>query len=150
MSYYVKNEINGNVFIDLNVYTNNTVNSVYLKEIANEIIISEIGASLTNNSKKADTSIVIYFSNISFIALEYDVQGYVKLYRTTVHIKFNYKNKEHKIRRLLNVSASHDYFVDESSIITDLKKEESIKIATRKALSEIFSKVGTESLRYNK
>jgi len=149
-SYYAKNEIAGKVFVKLNVDIRNATNSVFIKDAVNEMVVNQFGATLTNNKEIANTLINISLGDVSFSALQYDSRGYAKLYRTTISINLNYsyKNNENKMtNRTLSVSGSYDYSVDDDSLITEAKKQESVKIAAQRALDEIFSKIAIESFK---
>ena len=149
-SYYAKNEIAGKVFVKLNVDIRNATNSVFIKDAVNEMVVNQFGATLTNNKEIANTLINISLGDVSFSALQYDSRGYVKLYRTTISINlhYSYKNNEDKMTsRTLSVNGSYDYSVDDDSLITEAKKQESVKIAAQRALDEIFSKIAIKSFK---
>jgi hypothetical protein len=74
------------------------------------------------------------------------MQGYAKVYRQTVKIKIDYHKLNGKIKSF-TLSNYYDYTVDSDSSITQTKKDEAIKIATTKALSDIFSKIAVDSFR---
>ena len=146
-SHYAKNEISGKIFVKLNVNIDNATNSVLVKDAVNEMVVNQFGASLTNNKNKADTIINVSLSSVDFVTLQSDNQGYAQLYRTTVGINLNYLNKDLNQTKFLSVSGSYDYSVDADSVITDAKKDESIKVASQKALTEIFSKIAVQSFK---
>jgi hypothetical protein len=151
-SHYAKHEIKGNVFVRLKVDINNATNSVIVKDAVNEMVVNQFGAILTNNKNIANTIIDVTLDSVSFKTLQDDNQGYAKLYRTTVGItlKYLYKGKSENISKSINVSGSYDYSVDPNSLITDSKKQEAVKIAAQKALSEIFSKIAVQSFKNKK
>jgi hypothetical protein len=147
-SYYAQHEIKGKIFVKLNINIDNTTNSVLIKDAVNEMILSQFGATITNNEQSADTIINISLKKVSFEALQDDNQGYAKLYRTTVSIDLSYLYANDKNpKKFLNVSGNYDYAVDNDSLITEAKKQESIKIAVNKALEEILSKVAIQTFK---
>ena len=147
-SYYAKHEIKGKIFVKLNINIDNTTNSVLIKDAVNEMILSQFGATIANNEQDADTIVNISLKKVSFEALQGDNQGYAKLYRTTVSIDLSYLYTNDKNpKKFLNVSGSYDYAVDNDSLITEAKKQESIKIAVNKALEEILSKVAIQTFK---
>jgi hypothetical protein len=149
-SYYAKHEIKGKVFVNLNVNIDNATNSVLIKDAVNEMVITQFGATLTNDKQKADTIVDVSLEKVSHKVLQDDNQGYAKLYRTTVSIRLDYNHKgDNNSKKSLNVSGTDDYAVDDDSLITDAKKQESVKIAAMKALSEIFSKVAIQTFKEN-
>ena len=149
-SYYAKHEIKGKVFVNLSVNIDNATNSVLIKDAVNEMVINQFGATLTSDKQKADTIVDVSLGKVSYNALQDDNQGYAKLYRTTVSIKLDYIHKDdNNSRKSLSVSGTYDYSVDNDSLITDAKKQESVKIAATKALGEIFSKVAIQTFKEN-
>jgi len=161
-SYYAKNEINGKVYVKLNVNMNNADNSVLIKDAVNEMVVQQFKSSLTGDKSRANTLIDVSLSSVSFTTLQSDNQGYAKLYRTTVSIGLKYHNIDTNKTKSLSVSGSYDYSVDidiydinntlirkGDSVITDAKKDESIKIAAQKVLTEIFSIIAVESFRHD-
>jgi hypothetical protein len=149
-SYYAKNEINGKVYVKLNVNINNTDNSILIKDAVNEMVVQQFRSSLIEDKNKANTLIDVSLLSVSFTTLQLDNQGYAKLYRTTVAIGLNYHNIDTNKTKSLIVNGSYDYSVDVDSVITDTKKDESIKIAAQKALADIFSIIAVQSFRYGK
>jgi len=144
-SYYAKHEISGKVYVKLKVDINNATNSVLAKDAVNEMVISQFGASLVDDESKADTIISVSFNSVSTTQLQSDNQDNAKLYRVTVSINLTYKNVKTNITKSLTVSDSYDYSVDIDSTVTDTKKLESIKIASNKALNDIFSQIAIKS-----
>ncbi len=146
-SHYAKHEINGKVYVKLNVDIDNATNSVLVKDAVNEMIINQFGASLTSNENIANTIMDVSLGSVSHATLQSDSQGYAKLYRTSVSISLNYHNKDANVTKSISVSGSYDYSVDEDSLITDAKKKESVKVAAQKALSEVFSTIAVQSFK---
>ncbi len=148
-SYYAKTEISGKVYVKLNIDISNAINSVMVKDAVNEMVVNQFGASLTNNKEIADTIVNVSLGSVSFTTLQSDSQGYAKLYRTSVKVSLSYLNKREDDNKTksISVSGSYDYSVDSDSIITDAKKQESVKIAAQKALSDIFSNIAVQSFK---
>jgi len=153
-SHYAKNEIKGKVFVAVKIDIANTTNSVFLKDTINKIIIRQFDATLTNHKKLAATILTITLDKVSLKTLQDDNQGYVKLYRTNVFIKMIYTTKDtttnKKITKTLNLKGSDDYSVDSDSIISSLKREESVKNAIEKALANILANVAIKSFKIEK
>ena len=145
-SHYAKTEIVGKVYVDLIVDIDNAQNSVYVKDAMNEMILNQFDSLLTNDKKLADTYVSVSLSSVSHKSISSDTDGYAKSYRTTVNIKMTYKQKDKKLKTV-NVSDYYDYTVDSDSVITDQKKKVAVKIASTKALSNIFSKIAIQSMK---
>jgi hypothetical protein len=148
-SYYAKNAISGLVYVDVKIDIDNAQNSVLVKDAMNEIIINQFDAKLTHDKIKADTLVFVTLSDIKHIALISDNEGYIKTYRTTIAIAVDYKKQNSNNISLL-VSNYYDYSVSADSTITEQKKQEAVKIAATKALSDIFSKIAIRTLKGTK
>jgi len=145
-SYYAKDAISGDVYVDLVVDIDNVQNSVYVKDAMNEMVLNQFKASLTNDKELADTIVVVSLSSVSHTAMSTDEYGYAKSYRTTVVVSVTY-NKRNEEKKTLTVTDYYDYSVDTDSIITDQKKQTAVKIAAAKALSNLFSKIAVNSMK---
>ena len=145
-SYYAKNAITGNVYVELKVDINNAQNSVNVKDAMNEMVLNQFKASLSNDKNTADTLVTVELSSVSHTVISSDTDGYAQSYRTTVNISVRYQKKDAEVKSL-SVSNYYDYSVDTDSVITDQKKNIAVKIAATKALSNIFSKIAINSMK---
>ncbi len=144
-SHYVKEQISGNIFVDLYVDLKDPKNTVLIKDAMNEILVHRLNAKLVDNKKDADTIISLKLGSVSLIESSYDNEGYTKLYKAIVNIVVAYDNK--KVKNSFSVSGTHDFSLDNSDTITDTKRFEAIKIAASKALEEVISKIAVNSFR---
>lgn len=144
-SYYVKKEIADTVYVDLNVNIDNASNSVLIKDAMNEMVVSRFGSKLVSNKADAKTIINLSLSSVSISEIQYDVQGYVKVYRASVGIKVTYKTDGNL--RTISVSDYYDFSVDSEATVSDAKKEEAIRIAASKALEEVLSKIAIQTFK---
>jgi outer membrane lipopolysaccharide assembly protein LptE/RlpB len=145
-SYYAKNAISGDVYVELNVDISNAQNSVYVKDAMNEMIMNQFKANLTDDKTKADTFVTVALSSVSHTAMSTDDSGYAASYRTTVSISVTYQKRDQE-KRTIRVSNYYDYTVDPTSVITDQKKNVAVKIAATKALTDIFSKIAINDMK---
>ena len=148
-SYYAKDAISGDVYVDVKIDIKNAQNSVLIKDAMNEIVLNQFDATLTNNKANADTVVIVALSSVSHAAISSDDAGYAKTYRTTVNIAVKYK-KRNGSNVSMKVSNYYDYSVDADSTLTEQKKQEAVKIAATKALSNIFSKIAISTLKESK
>lgn len=144
-SHYAKERIKGNVFVDIDVSIEDPKNSVLIKDAMSEMLVSRFGAKLVYNKEIADTVLNLKLNAISMQVLQYDAQGYEKLYQAVVSIKVDYITDEHK--GSVTVSGNYDFSVDGQDEISEAKRFEAIKNASSKALEEVISKVAMESFR---
>lgn len=147
-SVYAKKEINGNVFVDLFIDYKDPKNAVLIKDAMNEILVHRLGSNLVYDKSLADTIIDLKLGSVSMSEIQYDTQGYVKLYKATVSIAVGYKNKEKSNK--FSVSGTYDFSIDGGGTITDTKRFEAIKNASSKALEEVLSKIAVASFKKDK
>lgn len=145
-SYYAKNAISGNVYVDLLVDITNAQNSVYVKDAMNEMILNQFKANLTDDKEAADTIVIVSLSGVSHSAMSTDDNGYAQSYRTTVKINVLYQKRDQEVKSI-SVSNYYDYAVDSTSIISDQKKNNAVKIASTKALTDVFSKIAITDMK---
>ena len=145
-SYYARDAITGNVYVELKVDIENSENSVYVKDAMNELIINKFKATLTDDKSTADTLVTVRLSNVSHVAMSTDDDGYAQSYRTTVGIITTYQKRDQEIKTI-TVRNYYDYSVDEDSIITDQKKKVAVGFAASKALSDLFSKIAVHNMK---
>jgi hypothetical protein len=146
-SYYAKKEIQGNVFVDLKVNIEDPKNSVLIKDAMNELLVHKLDAKLVNKKELADTIVVLRLNSTSFATLQYDSDGYSKLYKATSSISVQYNNIKQKLRRNFSVSGTYDFSIDSGGTISDSKRFEAIKAASSKALDEVISKIAILSFK---
>lgn len=144
-STYAKEAISGKVFVDIYINIHDPKNTVLIKDAMNEIIASRFKAKLTKDKKEADTLIYLELGSVGLSELQYDRDGYVKLYRATSNIKVNYKAP--KKSGIVKVSGNYDFTVDDGTVISDTKRFEAIRTASAKALDEVISKLALESFK---
>jgi hypothetical protein len=110
-----------------------------------EMLVSRFGAKLVYNKEIADTVLNLKLNTISMQVLQYDAQGYEKLYQAIVNIKVDYSSSENK--GSVTVSGTYDFSVDGQDEISEAKRFEAVKNASSKALEEVISKLAIESFR---
>jgi hypothetical protein len=144
-SYYTKQEIYGKVYVQTKIDVKNTTNSVLIKDAINSMIVNQFNAKIVNNIKDANTLVDASLTSVKTTTLQTQ-DGYGKLYKTTVTIKVNYKDLKTSKSKSITVTGTYNYSIDEDSVITQAKRDESIKIASQKALSNIISKIAINSI----
>ena len=146
-SYYAKQEMEGNVFVKLNVSLEDPKNSVLVKDAVNKILIQKLDSRLVNHEKNADVIMNLGISSVRISTLQYDREGYNKLYKATVHVKVDYFRKDNEVKKSFTVDGEHDFSVDDGSTITETKRYDAITNASTKAVEEILSRIAVSSFR---
>jgi len=146
-SYYAKEELGNNIFVNLEVSLSDPRNSVLIKDIVTKVLIQKIGSNMTNSDSKADTIMNLRINSIDILTLQYDADGYNKLYKAVVVIGVKYINKVTQKTKDFAVEAEYDFAVDINANINDNQRYEAIKKASEKAITEILSKVAVLSFK---
>ncbi len=145
-SYYAKNEISGKVYVDLSIDINNSQNSILIKDAMNEMVLNRFEAQLTQNKELADTYVLVKLGSVSHSVLASDNEGYAKTYRADVTIAVQYQ-KRGEVKKNISVSNYYDYNVESDALVSDQQKQEAVKNAATKALSDLFSKIAVNSFK---
>lgn len=146
-SYYAKKEMEGKVFVKINVSLEDPKNSVLVKDAITKLLIQKLDSKLVDDQSDADVIMNISINSVSLQTLQYDSLGYNKLYKAVVVLKINYFRKDEKIRKSFTVDGEHDFSVDDGAIITETKRFDAISIASNRALDEVLSKIAVSSFR---
>jgi len=143
---YSSRALSSNVFIEVPIDINNARNSVLIKDAIIELIVNKFKLRTTTNKSHASSFIKAKLVSVSHKELQSDISGYAKVYRETVNVEVIY-NKINENSKKITVSNYFDFIVNSDSTITQSKKDEAIKIAINKALSEVFSKIAINSYK---
>ena len=146
-SYYAKKEIEGNVFVNININLEDPKNSVLVKDAIIKLLIQKLDSRLVNDKDNADVIMNVSINSVSLQTLQYDRSGYNKLYKAVVVLGINYFKKDGGIKKSFTVDGEYDFSVDDGATITETKRFEAIEIASNKALDEVLSKLAVSSFR---
>ena len=146
-SYYAKKEMEGNVFVKLNVSLVDPKNSVLVKDAVTKLLIQKLDSKLVDKESLADVIMNLSIDSVSMQTLQYDNSGYNKLYRAFVVIKVDYFRKENEIKKSFKVDGEYDFSIDDGTTITETKRFDAISNAANKALDEVISKIAVSSFR---
>ncbi len=144
-SHYAKEQLSGKIFVDLVIDLKDPRNAVLIKDAMNELIVHRLDSKMVYDRSLADTIMKVKLNSVSMQELQYDSQGYNKLYKAVVGILVDYKNE--KGNGSFSVSGDYDFSIDNGTTITDTKRFEAIKNAASKALEEIISKLAVQSFK---
>lgn len=146
-AYYAKKEMDGNVFVKLNVRLEDPKNSVLVKDAMNKILIQRLDSRIVSDEKLADVKMDLSISSIGFSVLQYDNAGYNKLYKAVVVVKVDYTRVDNEVKKSFTVEGEHDFSVDDGTTITESKRYDAIVNASNKAVDEILSRIAVASFR---
>ena len=146
-SYYAKKEMEGNVFVKLNVSLEDPKNSVLVKDAITKLLIQKLDSKLVDNPSSADVIMNVSINSVKMETLQYDASGYNKLYRALIVLKIDYFRKDDGIKKSFTVDGEYDFSIDDGTTITETKRFEAISNAANKALDEVLSKIAVSSFR---
>lgn len=146
-TYYAKKEMEGNVYVKLDVSLVDLRNSVLVKDAVTKILIQKLDSNLVDKEKDADVVMNLGISSVNLSALQYDAKGYNKLYKAEVFIKVDYYRKENGIKKSFTVDGEYDFAVDIGGTITDANRYDAITKASDQAVSEIVSRIAVASFK---
>ena len=146
-TYYAKKEMEGNVFVKLNVSLEDPKNSVLVKDAVNKILIQKLDSKIVSDEKDADVIMNLGIDSVSINTLQYDKEGYNKLYKAEVVIKVEYFRKDDGIKKSFTVDGEYDFSIDIGTTLTDSNRFDAISNASTKAVDEILSKIAVASFK---
>lgn len=146
-TYYAKKEMEGNVYVKLDVSLVDPRNSVLVKDAVTKILIQKLNSNLVDKEKDADVVMNLGISSVNLSALQYDAKGYNKLYKAEVFIKVDYYRKENGIKKSFTIDGEYDFAVDIGGTITDANRYDAITKAADQAVSEVVSRIAVQSFK---
>lgn len=146
-TYYAKKEMEGNVYVKLDVSLVDPRNSVLVKDAVTKILIQKLDSNLVDKEKDADVVMNLGINSVNLSALQYDAKGYNKLYKAEVFIKVDYYRKENGIKKSFTVDGEYDFAVDIGGTITDANRYDAITKASDQAVSEVVSRIAVQSFK---
>ena len=146
-TYYAKKEMEGNVFVNLDVSLVDPRNSVLVKDAVNKILIQKLDSKMVSDRNKADVIMNLGINSVSISTLQYDKEGYNKLYKAIVVIKVEYFRKDDEIKKSFTVDGEYDFSIDNGTTLTDSNRFDAISNASNKAVDEILSRIAVASFK---
>lgn len=146
-TYYAKQELGKDIFVRLDVSLSDPRNSVLVKDSVTKILVQKVGSNLVNSDIEADIIMDLRISSVSFSTLQYDADGYNKLYKARVVIGVKYLNKATQKVKSFTVDGEYDFAVDKGATINDSHRYEAITKASDQAVTEILSSIAVASFQ---
>ena len=146
-TYYAKKEMEGNVFVKLDVSLEDPRNSVLVKDAVNKILLQKLDSKIVNDRNRADVIMNLGINSVRISTLQYDKEGYNKLYKAEVVIKVDYFRKDDGIKKSFTVDGEYDFSIDIGTTLTDSNRFDAISNASTKAVDEILSRIAVASFK---
>ena len=103
---------------------------------------------MVDNEREADVIMDLAINSVSLTTLQYDANGYNKLYRANVAIGVKYFRKDNGNKiKTFSVDGEHDFAIDKGTSINDSHRFTAITKASDKAVTEILSRMAVASFK---
>jgi len=119
-------------------------NTVVLKDALDEAVIRRFQTNLRHR-KNAETHLDIKLDSVNFSALQYDSNGYIISYRTTINLAITRSTSV--LSKRYNAVGNFDFTINPNAIITDQQRFEAISNSATKALDSFVAQVAAEGTR---
>lgn len=137
MSYYAKQSLGENIYVEAVVNLADPENSLIAKDALNQAIAQKFHAKLVAKSD-ADTIIRTEITSVSVDSIADNDAGFANFYRASVNISFEYTDKKGVARKFSNYGF-YDFPVDVISTITDETRFNAIKEASLSAIDKFIA-----------
>jgi len=140
-SHYAKNVVGESVSTEVVISMEDPQNSVIIKDAVDTAVITKFRTALVPKNSSM-THLKIAVASVDFIPLQYDINGYIITYRTTVTMSI--------LRTTEGKSASYatrgnyDFAIEPNAIITDQARFEAIDQGAQKALDAFIAQLAAE------
>ena len=122
-------------------------NTVVIKDAVDAAVIEVFHASLTNRTLSV-THLEISLNEPSYTPTQYDNDGFIIAYRTTINLKIK-RYKDGKMK-LYTTQGTYDFTIVANAVITDQERFNAIKFSSAKAIKSFVAQVSAEGARANK
>lgn len=137
MSYYTKQNLGENIYVEAVVNLADPENSLIAKDALNQAIAQKFHLRLVAKSD-ADTIIRTEITSVSLDSIADNDAGFANFYRASVNISFEYTDIKGATRKFSNYGF-YDFPVDVISTITDETRFNAIKEASISAIDKFIA-----------
>ena len=143
-AHYAKAVVGERVSTEVIVSMQDPENTVIIKDAVQTAVITRFKSSLTDKSI-SDTHLRITLRKVGFTPLQYDENGYIVVYRTTVTLAIS--RETGKSLRNYIVSGIYDFTIEPNAIISDQARFDAIRYGAQKAIDNFVARVAAEGVR---
>lgn len=122
-------------------------NTVIIKDAVDAAIIEVFHASLVPKNM-SQTHLSLGLSNPSYAPIQYDSDGFIVAYRTTVSLTI--LRTTANISKNYKVRGTYDFSITPNAVITDKERFDAIKFSSQKAIKSFIAQVSAEGARVKK
>ena len=122
-------------------------NTVIIKDAVDAAVIEVFHASLTTKDL-SKTHLTLRLSDPSYSPIQYNSDGFVVAYRTTVHL--NIVRTTNGVNKNYTARGTYDFTIAPNAIISDKERFEAIRESSTKAIKSFVAQVSAEGARETK
>ena len=122
-------------------------NTVLIKDAVDAAIIQVFHASLVPKHM-SQTHLVLNLSNPSYSPIQYNSDGFIVGYRTTVRLNILRETKDES--KNYSVKGTYDFSITPNAVITDKERFDAIKFSSEKAIKAFVAQLSAEGARIKK
>ena len=141
---FSRNVVGEKVSTSVVISADDPENTVIVKDAVDRAIIKVFHASLTSRSS-SQTHLLLRISTPSYTPIQYNNDGYVIAYRTTIKLKITKYKDGHS--KSYNTKGTYDFSIMPNAIISDQERFEAIAFSAEKAIRAFLAQVSAEGAR---
>lgn len=145
ITHYTKEVLGERIYVDMAVSLRDPENTVLIKDALSDAVMTRFRGRLASKDG-AESTIKVVLGSVVFSSLADTKDGFTSFYRASVSLGFTYEDKNGKTHSF-STSGRHDFSVDDSSILTDSKRFEAIRIASIQAIDQFISHITMEGAK---
>jgi len=119
-------------------------NTVVLKDALDEAVIRRFQTNL-HPRNSSQTHLTISLRGVDFSPLQFDSNGYIVAYRTTINLAVT--RATGTFTKHYNAVGNYDFTINPNAIITDQQRFDAISKSATKALDSFIAQVAAEGTR---
>ncbi len=146
-SKYSRAVVGDKISTSVKISSHDPENTVLIKDAVDAAVIEIFYASLTSRTL-SQTHLELSISEPSYSALQYDSDGFIVAYRTTINLEVK-RYKDLKIKSY-KTQGTYDFTIVANAVITDQERFNAIKFSSQKAIRSFITQVFAEGARAKK
>lgn len=146
-SHYAKNIVGEKVSTEVVISMEDPQNSVIIKDAVDTAVLTKFRTALVPKNESG-THLKISIGSAVFSPLQYDINGYIITYRTTVTMEILRTSGEEN--RSYTTKGIYDFAIEPNAIITDQARFEAIRQGAQKGLDAFVAQIAAEGAARHK
>ncbi len=144
---YSREVVGERISTSITISAQDPENTVIIKDAVDSAIIEVFHGSLTSKNY-SDTHLNIGISPPRYTPVQYNNDGFVIAYRTTITLVINRETSG--VKKRYSTTGTYDFTIVPNAVITDQERFIAIRESSAKAISAFVAKVSAEGSRENK